>query len=163
MNKIGLPKRMEIKNQHDSLTISRQWFSWYFMPVVAIFMVMDTFIFSLVLNSNSAWERLMLIGMVLLSIYYLLTIFLNKTTIVVTRQEIQVSHSPLPSFGCKKIKVNDITQLYTKKVFCNQNGQTSYSVYVIKRNGTDEKLVSGFISDQQATYTEQQIAQYLGI
>ena len=163
---IGLPDKMSITRQYDSMTIIRNWFD---LEVIAI-SVFAVFWNGLIFNNNSNFERVeslpwihILAGIALS--YYAITGWFNKTYIHVKKYQIQISHKPLPWIGNKKIDVADIKQLYGKeKISRNNNNSTvTYEVHVIMNSGNDTKLLSGLATSEQALYVEQEIEKYLGI
>jgi len=163
---IGLPDKMNITQQYDSMTITRNWFGWevIFMSLFAV--VWNSVIFnnysSLEGEESLPWIHI-LAGVVVS--YYAITGWFNKTDIHVTKQHIQISHKPLPWIGNKKIDVNDIKQLYGKEKVSRSSNSSSvtYEVHVILNRGTDTKLLSGLTTSEQALYVEQEIEKYLAI
>jgi hypothetical protein len=97
-------------------------------------------------------------------IYYVLSGYMNQTTVTVNRQEIQVTHSPLPWVGSKRLPVRNVRQLYvvqrfpTKKVWGGQ-----YSICAIMSNGTHQPMLRGLDSGEHALFVEREIEKHLGI
>lgn len=100
--------------------------------------------------------------------YYILTVLLNKTHILVSRREIQIEHGPLrlPFYPNRNIAASDLNQLFIKKYTNGKtNGRPNYafSVTAQVRTGSNITLVKGLKRPEQATYIEQQIEKFLHI
>lgn len=108
----------------------------------------------------------LLIGIAL--IYYILTVILNKTHIIVSRNKILVEHRPLrlPFYPNRILTATEVDQLFIKRYASSRtNGQPNYafSVEARLRTGSDLTLVKGLRQPEQATYIEQQIEKFLHI
>ena len=97
--------------------------------------------------------------------YAVLAGFLNSTVIRVGMGAIDVTHTPLPWLGNRRLETAAIAQLYCKKVAHRPRRHTSYTheVHVATRDGRHVQLLSGLESSEQALYLEQEIERYLGI
>lgn len=129
-------------------------------------------IFVITALATGAYEMLLftsihlLIGISL--IYYILTVLLNKTYILVSKREILVEHRPLrlPFHPNRSISAMDLDQLFISKyVSSRTNGRPNYAFSVMARlrTGSEIKLVKGLRQPEQATYIEQQIEKFLHI
>lgn len=101
-------------------------------------------------------------------IYYILTVLLNKTYILVSKREIQVEHRPLrlPFHPNRNISAMDLDQLFISKyVSSKTNNRPNYAFSVVARlrTGSEITLVKGLRQPEQATYVEQQIEKFLHI
>lgn len=102
-------------------------------------------------------------GMVML--YWLLSVLINKTDIIVKQDEIRISQSPLknPFKKDRVIKASDLKQLYvTKYVKSTTNGEPNYAyaLYAIRNNGRKVKVIDGMNKETQL-YLEQEIERFL--
>ena len=99
--------------------------------------------------------------------YYTICMFVNKTLIKVSRDEISISFTPLPWKGAKTINTSDITQFYVKqKVSNGKNGQTvTYELWMKDQTGRDKKFSSGpdMSTVEEVRLLEEQIEKFLGI
>ena len=108
----------------------------------------------------------LLVGLVLL--YYLATVYLNYTDIIVNRSYIDISHRPVknPFIRAKRIESKEVDQLYVSRyVSSTTNGKPNYAYAlfaILKTNGRKVKLVKGMNRETQL-YLEQEIEKYLGI
>lgn len=97
----------------------------------------------------------------------IISTFINKTNISVTKRYIQIKQSPIPSFLKKnaKIPTGDIKQLYvTRYVSSTTNGVANhaYALYVITKDGRKHVLVKG-MNKESSLYLEQEIEMFLEI
>jgi hypothetical protein len=101
-------------------------------------------------------------------IYYILTVLLNKTYILVSRREIVIEHRPLrlPFYPNRTISAMDLDQLFISKyVSSRTNNRPNYAFSVVARlrTGSEITLLKGLRYPEQATYIEQQIEKFLNI
>ena len=97
----------------------------------------------------------------------LLSTFINKTNISVTKRFIQIKQKPIPSFLKKSVKIptGDVKQLYvTRYVSSTTNGVANhaYALYVITKNGRKHQIVKG-MNKESSLYLEQEIELFLDI
>ncbi|HZV71533.1 MAG TPA: hypothetical protein VFG10_18400 [Saprospiraceae bacterium] len=107
----------------------------------------------------------LLIGMGLL--WHLATIYMNSTSISVTRERIRIRTMPLmhPLWKNKDIAVRTIDQLYVSKyVQSTSNGVPNYAfaLYTILKSGEKVSLIRGMNLETQV-YIEKAIEDYLEI
>lgn len=165
---LGLPDKMEIERQYDSMTITRKWFGWE-VVFIAVFAVFWNGIIFKDYSTFTAYSELPWIHIVagVAVTYYAISGFFNVTKIQVSKRQIQIIHKPLPWIGNKKIDSLDIKQLYVKEKISrgqNNNSNTaSYEVHVITNSGRVTKLLKGFPTSEQALFVEQEIEKYLAI
>ncbi|MGB0523543.1 MAG: hypothetical protein ACPGJS_11320, partial [Flammeovirgaceae bacterium] len=99
--------------------------------------------------------------------YYTICLFVNRTYIRVSKEEIGISFAPLPWKGAKTVSVKDIVQFYVKeKVSSGKNGTNySYELWMRDKKGMDKKFASGpsINSVDDAKFLEKKIEQFLGI
>lgn len=97
----------------------------------------------------------------------LISTFINKTNISVTKRYIEIKQKPIPSFLKKNIKIptTEISQLYVSKyVSSTTNGvpNHAYALYVITKDGRKYPIVKDMNKETQL-YIEQEIEMFLGI
>ena len=98
--------------------------------------------------------------------YYTLALYLNRTTVGVNDERIQVKTGPLPyPWKDKLLPCSDIDQIYVKKkISHSKNGTTvTYEVRSLMLGATEEVLASGLSNAEFALFIEQEIEGYLGI
>ncbi|PHN04799.1 zinc ribbon domain-containing protein [Flavilitoribacter nigricans] len=101
-------------------------------------------------------------------IYYILTVLMNKTYVLVSQREILIEHRPLrlPFYPNRSISAMDLDQLYISKyVSSRTNGRPNHAFSVIARlrTGSEITLIKGLRQPEQATFIEQQIEKFLHI
>lgn len=99
-------------------------------------------------------------------LYFTIATWLNKTQIYVSKNSIEVKHKPVPWFGNKRIKADNIEQFFVEeklKGSSNGNRRYSYSVLGLTSENVQVKLISGLEFQDQARYIEKTIEDYLGI
>jgi len=100
-------------------------------------------------------------------IWYMAAIYLNKTSINLSRHKLKVRTLPLrvPFFKSGEYEISDIKQLYVSKYTAStSNGvpNYAYALYAIMKDGDKVALVRGMNRETQH-YMEQEIETYLGI
>lgn len=101
-------------------------------------------------------------------LYYTLTVFLNKTFIIVDAYNLHVEHKPLrlPFYPDRHIPVGEIGQLHIEKYVASRtNNRPDYAFAVVATltNQENLKLVKGLKNVNQARYVEQEIERFLKI
>lgn len=97
----------------------------------------------------------------------LVSTFINKTNISVTKRFIEIKQKPIPSFLKKNIKIptSEIAQLYVSRyVSSTTNGvpNHAHALYAITKDGNKYTLVKGMNKETQL-YLEQEIEMFLNI
>lgn len=100
-------------------------------------------------------------------IWHLATIYMNRTSISVTKRRIRVRTIPFRHFLWKNkdLNVDQITQLYVSRyVQSTTNGEPNYAyaLYAIMDSGEKVSLIRGMNRETQV-YIEREIEDYLGI
>ncbi len=100
-------------------------------------------------------------------IYYVTSLFLNKSYIEINNQEIKVYNEPLPWFrGNKNFNIHDISQVYVKETKRNaKNGvKYAYELRAVMADGFDEKIFKlDSLESQDLFQLERHLESYLGI
>lgn len=173
---IMLPTGFEAYTTLSSLDIEYNWkqtskglgffifFALFWNGILSIFVVMALLTGEYQILLFTSIHLLVGIGL----IYYILSVLLNKTYILVSRREIQVEHRPLrlPFYANRNISAMDLDQLFISKyVSSKTNGRPNYAFSVIARlrTGSEVTLIKGLRQPEQATYIEQQIEKFLNI
>ncbi|MEM7331871.1 MAG: hypothetical protein AAF490_07255 [Chloroflexota bacterium] len=95
-------------------------------------------------------------------IYSNLALIFNSTTFTVDEFSLKMRHGPIPWFGHRTVKREDIVQIFTKEVPANE-GSRSFHLSVILANGKDLKIVSVKSNVSISTYIEQELEAFMGI
>lgn len=165
------PEGVDITQEGGSLRIIYRWWSWKFAALLVFCIVWDSFLvfwYSKVTENAPLIMILFPVGHVLVGLsltYYTIAGFLNRTIIMVNRQFLIVTHTPMPWFGNRRLETEQVTQLYAEEIiFQSRNSQSaSYQVNTILRGNRKQKLLSGLPSQDIALFVEQTIEKYLRI
>ena len=121
--------------------------------------------------ASGAWSILLFLSLHLAVglglLWHLATVYMNQTSISVTKRRIRITTTPLRSFLWKRkeIEVDSINQFYvTRYVQSTSNGEPNYAyaLYAILTSGEKVSLIRGMNRETQS-YVEQEIERFLGI
>ena len=174
---LGLPDKLELRNQGTGIEIVRKWFGWKVILTTAfavfwcgfLFMWYSmVFAFGNLFGRESAFMALFPLIHVAVGIgvsYTALAGWINKTRITVDQGRLSVRHGPLPWLGNKDLDGTTLKQLYSKEKISRGRNSTSvtYEVHALTSSGRNEKLLSGLETSEQALYIEQEIERYFRI
>jgi hypothetical protein len=174
---LGLPDKLELRNQGSGIEIVRRWLSWKTLLLTAVAVFWSGFLFSWysIVLSFSAFGGPMSMFMTLFPLihvgvavglaYSALAGWINSTRIRVDQGRISVRHGPLPWLGNKDLEGSDLKQLYCKEKITRGRSSTTitYEVHALTASGRNQKLVGGLESSEQALYIEQEIERYFRI
>jgi hypothetical protein len=172
------PDKVKMENWGGGLTLQWRWFNWMILLLTAFAIFWNGMMFSFVggsLFSGGEGDFFMpfpflcfphfWVGLALL--YYVLTGYINKTTVTVDHNQLTVRHGPLPWWGNKQLNTAEIVQLYAKQNFgrsYRSNGWSgNFEVHAVMKQGKHQKLLSGLDSSEHVLFVEQVIEDYLGI
>lgn len=171
-----LPENINIQYHDGYIEISRRWLSRSTMIKAIVFIGAGFLLFNnfIIPNQDGPLVKspiLWLFGALSIgAIYSAVAGLLNKSSILVSKEALEVRHKPVPWPGNKRLLVEDIKQLYTKEkrsTDSDKNTTITYQVYVVtgNRNGNEKdiKLISGLEKNEQAVFIEREIEKYLGI
>lgn len=170
---IGLPDKLTLNHHGSGFEIVRTWLGWQTIFLTGFAIIWDGFLFfwySTALGFGAV--NMMMVLFPLLHVaagvgitYTALAGWVNTTRITVDQGKITVRHGPLPWLGNKDLDGANLKQLYSKEKVSRGRNSTSvtYEVHVITAAGTNEKLVSGLDSSEQALYVEQEIERHFHI
>ena len=156
INKIN--DQIQLETSHNALLFTYKWFSFVrgmfmiFMIVYCSYFVSKDYLAFDSFEAFFTFSPLIYLG--------LIEVF-NKTQIHVTNKYIQIQHKPFPWFGNKVIYVENISQLYCKRLSFKNN--VEFGVYVQQKVGRDIKLFASFRTSEQALLVEQEIENFLKI
>ena len=129
--------------------------------------------FIVVAITTGAYEMLLFMSIHLLIgiglLYYTLTNFLNKTYIVVDRNNLHIEHKPLrlPFYPDRHISTSELDQLHIEKyVASTTNNRPNYAFAVVAKllpEDKDLKIIKGLKTSNQAQYIEQEVERFLNI
>jgi len=172
-----IPEGMEVLKLSSELDIQYDWYQS--QPKAGLgFKTFFAFVWNLmllpfVLNAISSGQYEVLIFAsihILVGLGFIANIvssYINKTNVSVTKRFIEIKQKPIPSFLKRdvKIPVSDISQLYvTRYVSSTTNGAPNHAhaLYVITKDGNKYPLVKE-MNRESALYLEQEIELFLEI
>lgn len=171
---ITLPKGFEVNYFEEYMQITRVWHGvkTYFILLFALIfngVWINSGFVELLLSDRELLPKLFFsifffLGLGLL--YFTVATWLNKTQIYVSKSNIEIKHQPMPWLGNKKIKADNIEQLFVEEKYqgsSNDNPRYSYNVIGLTSEGTQFKLIAGCESRYHARFIEKTIENYLGI
>jgi len=160
-----MAKKINIKQDSGRLEVSYNWRSpvmWFLVVWCAFWDIsIVTFLFS---GAGIAIGLHLLVGV--LMTYYLLTLFINSTTITIDRQALRVNHGPLPWFTKKHVITSrSLQQLYVDKQTTQKNNKQhhTYSLQALLNTGADITLVKGESNINTVQNLERTIEDFLEI
>jgi len=174
---LGLPDKLELRDQGTGIEIVRKWFGWKVILATAfavfwcgfLFMWYSlAFAFGSVFRGELTFAALFPLIHVAVGVglaYTALTGWVNRTRITVDQGRISVRHGPLPWLGNKDLDGTTLKQLYSKEKITRGRNSTSvtYEVHALTTSGRNEKLLSSLETSEQALYIEQEIERYFRI
>jgi len=172
-----IPEGIEELRLKSELDISLKWLSTTSKAGRAFYLVFTSFwnlivlpfAVGAVLTGN--WGILLFLSLHLAVgiglLWYLASIYLNRTSINVTKHHIKVRTFPLrhPFWKSKNIETSNLQQLYVSKyVQSTSNGVSNYAyaLYAILKTGEKVSLIRGMTLETQV-YIEKAIEEYLDI
>jgi predicted Zn finger-like uncharacterized protein len=165
------PASLQVEQDGAELRLTRRWFSptYIFLGIFAIFWNGFMAVWFGIAIISRMWP-MALFGSIHAAIglfiaYVAVAGLVNSTLVRIGMGEIQVSHSPLPWRGNRRIETAGIAQLYSKEISHRSRRRTtqSYEIHAATGDGRDIKLLSALENSEQALYLEQEIERYLGI
>ena len=173
-----MPEGTDVLELSDSLDIRLDWLKSHprgtlgFLTIFAVFwnvilaIIAGGAIFAGAFESIAFMSVHLLVGLGL--IYYLATVYLNYTDIIVTDSYIEIDHRPVknPFIRKKRIRSEEIDQLFVSKYVASTTNNVpnyAYALYaILKTNRRKVQLVKGMNRETQL-YLEQEIERYLHI
>ncbi|MGJ3237859.1 MAG: hypothetical protein ACFE0Q_04050 [Anaerolineae bacterium] len=166
------PEKFKLNRLADGIEIRYRWLGKQHMGLTFFAVIWNAFIIfftSVMFMADGAdFEPMMIvfllpfyavgIGMT----YYVVTGFLNTTSIQIRGGQIQTQHSPIPMLGIRNETVDRraIEQVYCQRRVAYESNDVPvyvFDVHYIKKGGEDVKLLKGLDSIHKAVFIEQQI------
>ena len=173
-----MPEGTDVLELNDSLDIRLDWLKSHsrgalmFLTLFAIFWNGSIAVAAVAAWGSGAFSSIgfmsihLLVGLGLM--YYLASVYLNYTDVIVNDSFVEINHRPIknPFVRGKRIESEEIDQIYvTKYVSSTTNGNPNYAyaLYaILKTNGTKVNLIKGMNRETQL-YLEQEIERFLKI
>jgi hypothetical protein len=172
---LPVPEGMTLTENKSQLTLQWRWFSVMHIALMGFSVIWLGFLFvwyrialSGDFDGEIAWLILLFpIGHLAVGVgmfYSALAGLLNRTTLTVSRQSLQVKHSPLWMPGQCEIPAKELTQLFCKEKRYENKGSVTYRylLYALLKSGSEKKLLT-LDTQEYAQWLEHKIESYLHI
>ena len=167
---LGLPDKLELRNQGAGIEIVRTWFGWQVIVTTAFAVFWNGFLFfwySMAFATGNAMMTLFPLIHVAVGVgvtYGALAGWVNRTRITVDQGRISVRHGPLPWLGNKDLDGSNLNSSTEREDLPRpRSTSVKYEVHALTTSGKNEKLLSGLETSEQALYIEQEIERYFRI
>ena len=172
---LGLPAGIELQRGLSYLEFTILWRKTRRKGFFTLFAVMWNLLllpFIIAVISTNDWKLALFISLHLLVgvsfFFYTLALWINRTTIHVSKGGIEVKHGPvpIPFTPNHSVAASELKQLYVEEyVPSKTNGRPdiTFGVRMRAHDGTDVRLVPGFQNPDHALYIEQEIEKFLTI
>ena len=176
---VEAPKRFQIENWGPELKITFRWYTHAVWVLIGFCVVWDGIIvafYSAIIPDllDSKFQMMELFGLLFPVLHVLVGLaltyacvasLLNKTTIKVSRHDLEISHGPVPCGKTIVVPAGDIQQLYCVKKEHRHKRSTSYSyeLNALMRDGVSQTLLKNLQEYRQARYLEQELETHLEI
>jgi hypothetical protein len=172
-----LPEEISFVDSQNGLTIEKKWFEYgRFLQLLFAFIINISAGFALHELIYTKATGILLAGLVAIGIvvcalqivglwmlYKAICGFFNTTVITINKSTISIHFKPLPWFGAKTIKRDDIVQFnviekdYSDAVL----NHVAYQLQVVVKNSDPIFLLKNLDTPEQAQFIEEKIEQFL--
>ncbi len=170
--RVNLPLKFKVDPSAREFKVSWRWwagFSWFWLVFAGIWnLVTIPMTVLMAFDSSLGFERLFMVPFILVGMgtgYLALCHLLNSSRLSVSRGTLSLTHGPLP-FGGKEYDASELDQLYCQRYTAGRvNHQPVYAfrVQILLKDGSQQELVSGLDTLDEALYLEQEFEERLGI
>jgi len=172
------PAAIQVDDQAHRLRLTRRWFSPVILFLTVFCIFWDGFLvfwYSMAFfgarEVGPAGLIMVLFPLIHVAVgvgmtYFVICGYVNRTVVEVTEAECSIRHEPMPWWGNRSLRRDQVRQLYCMSHYHrskNGGGSTTYSVNAILADGQKVKLLESLTEMEAALYYEQQIEQRLGI
>ncbi|MTB52640.1 hypothetical protein [Lewinella sp. W8] len=158
-----MSKKLKIERSAGALDITYSWgnpsrwflafFSLFWNAFVLFFLAVGAgwfIVFHLIAGAFIGW--------------YTLTLFLNKSVIKASSQELTITHGPIPWFSKdRQIPARAVKQLYVEIGPVKQNNQSTYQLMAQLDTDARVKLIGAEMDKERLLEVEATVERYLGI
>ena len=165
-----IPEGLELINEADGITIRKVWLTWLIAPLAIFALVWDGFLFfwyAQALSQPNTPFMILFFPIAHIAVgvgitYYVVASLFNKTDVVISLSGIKVSTYPVPWFGNKEVKREEITDIIVRERIGNRNRRT-YAIMYVDFSRKERKLVASIPESDQAEFIAQTIRDATGI
>lgn len=169
---VPMPKKITVEDLGGELRIVYRWFTpaAYFLIFFCLFWDGFLVFWYFIAFHQNAPLMMKVFPIIHVAVgvgltYFVVALFVNKTTITTGEGLLSVRHGPLAWPGSRTLNSDEIDQVYCiEKLRTNNDRVTrTFDVYLKMTDDDREKLVSGLEDIQQALFIEQEIERFLRI
>ena len=168
------PKNIEIKTFFNYIEITRKWSNIFhciqilFILFLLIFPLLGLVKLMIDYNSMYLFVVLILFLSVILTIYYIIAITINRTYIFANNKVIIVRHKPIPfpTVNNTRFRVNEIERLYIKVIRRRKKGKLKDMSYELRAkifNNSDKKILKCNFTESEVQFIKTVLEDYLNI
>lgn len=155
------PARRRVRRKDKKLVIEHPWIE--FLPILGALVVWLWPLYACrdQLLGRLPWTLWTVLGIMLslMGAYWFFAFLINRTTLTVTRDGIDIRHGPLPWPGNRFLAAAELVQLYVQ---VHRRRHTSYSLCALT-TGKPQRLIADVRDPVSLRRYEEQIEQFLGI
>jgi hypothetical protein len=165
-----IPEGLDLINDADGTTIRKVWLTWLVAPLAIFAVFWDGFLFfwySKALTQPDTQFMMLFFPIAHVAVgigitYYVVASLFNRTDVVISLSGIKVSTRPIPWFGNREVKREEITDIIVRERSGNRNRRT-YGIMYVDFSKKEKKLISSIPESDQAEFIAQTIRDTTGI
>jgi hypothetical protein len=171
MNKIlAIPEGFETESNSQSFVISYKWYKLVVWFLLLFVLLWNSFLVGWFMADTpwffKAFAIIHLAAGVGLT-WYVVCLFLNKTIISITKNELTIQHLPIPFPSYKNVTFNrfDIQQVYITRLIRTNKGSTtiSFALHILTAKNKSIKLSVDCDSYEKAIFIKRKVEEYMRI
>lgn len=169
-----MSNRLNIEKSSNNLSIFYKWYSLKAIFITFFTIIWCSFLFFWYSMTGDAPVFFQLFPIIHVSVgfflaYLTVCLYVNTTSIEVTKLQLTIKHYPLPWFGAKTLDIKDVKQVFVReKINRGKKGSVTYTydLFALLGTGKEIKVISGQWLDLDSDTSkeiEREIEQFLGI
>lgn len=169
-----MANKIRVEKSGNHLSITYKWYSMKAIFLTFFTIVWCGFLFFWYFVTGDAPIIFQLFPIIHVGAGFFLTylticMYLNTTSIEVTKLNLSIKHDPLPWFGTKIFNIQDVKQIFVReKINKGKNGSVNYiyDLFALLNTEKEVKMISGQwlgLDVDSAKEIEKEIEQFLGI
>lgn len=169
-----MANQLSVEKSSNNLSLTYKWYSMKAIFLTFFTIIWCGFLFFWYSMTGDAPIVFQLFPMIHVGVGFFLTylticLYVNTTSIEVSKLELMVKHRPLPWFGAKTFNIKDVKQVFVReKINKGKNGSVNYTydLYALLNTKKEVKMISGQwldLDSDTAKEIEREIEQFLGI
>jgi len=176
---VPLPEKVVVRDEGGRMTIQWRWWSPKYLFLLFFCVFWDGFLLlwygiaaASFFSGKGGGELIVMVLFPLLHVaagvgmtYWVISGFLNSTTVQAGSGHLAVRHHPLPWPGKVDVQTQEIEQIFClERKHRGKHGYSyTYEVHFADHMGKQRKLLTGLSKPEQALFLEQKLESFLGI